>query len=145
MKKSQQGKYKRSAGIRHFDRKGFSLVEVLVSVGILAVAIIGLLQVFIYCSILADSAENVTTALGEAQSKMEEIRNHEFTDIAVDYASGGTPGDTFSLSGLDGTGTITVSDFGGSAEILQLQIDIDWQNKDGRSQTVTLSSLIAER
>ena len=60
---------------------------------------------------------------------MEEIRNHDFNAIAVDYASGGTPGNTFALTSLNGTGTITTSQVGGSSELLQIQVDVAWQNK----------------
>ena len=125
--------------------KGFTLVEVLIAIGILAVVIVGLLQLFVYCSRLAEAAGNTTIAVNEAQNKLEEIRNHDFNDIAVDYASGGTPGNTFALTSLTGTGTITTSQVGGSSELLQIQIDVNWQNKSGRSLSSTLTGLIAGR
>ena len=53
------------------DQKGFTLVEVLIAVGILAVVIVGLLQLFVYCSNLAEAAGNTTLAINEAQNKME--------------------------------------------------------------------------
>jgi Tfp pilus assembly protein PilV len=120
-------------------------VEVLLSVGILAVVIVGLLQLFVYCSTLAEAAGNTTLAINEAQNKMEEIRNHDFSAIAIDYASSGTPGDTFTLTGLNGTGTITTSQVGGSSELLQIQIDVAWQNKNGRNFSTALTGLIAGR
>ena len=126
-------------------QKGFTLVEVLIAVGILAVVIVGLLQLFVYCSTLAEAAGNTTLAINEAQNKMEEIRNHDFNAIAVDYASGGTPGNTFALTSLNGTGTITTSQVGGSYELLQIQVDVAWQNKNGRNFSTALTSLIARR
>ena len=127
------------------SKAGFSLVEVMVSVGILVVVIIGLLRLFVYCSVLAEYSGNVTTAVTEIQTKSEEIRNHNFDDIATDYASGGTPGNTFNLTNVNGTGTITISTVGGSSELLQITIVANWQNKDGRSANATLSSMIAKR
>lgn len=129
----------------HRSQRGFTLVEVMISVGVLAFVIVGLLQLFVYCSTLADAAGNTTVAVNEAQTKMEEIRNHDFDSIAADYASGGTPGNTFSLSSPSGTGTVTVSQVGGSSQLLQVQIDVNWQNKDGRSASTTLISYIAKR
>ena len=125
--------------------KGFTLVEVMIAVGILAIVIVGLLQLFIYSSALAEAAGNTTLAINEAQNKMEEIRNHDFGSITIDYASGGTPGDTFTLTNLNGTGTITTSQFGGSSELLQIQIDVSWQNKNSRNFSTALTGLIAER
>jgi prepilin-type N-terminal cleavage/methylation domain-containing protein len=129
----------------HLSRRGFTLVEVMISVGVLAFVIVGLLQLFVYCSTLADAAGNMTLAVNEAQTKMEEIRDHDFDSIAADYASGGTPGNTFTLSGPSGTGTITVSQVEGSSQLLQVQIGASWQNKDGRSASTTLISYIAKR
>ena len=127
------------------DQQGFTLAEVLIAVGILAVVIMGLLQLFVYCSNLAEAAGNTTLAINEAQNKMEEIRNHDFSTIAIDYASGETPGNTFTLTSLSGTGTITTSQVGGSPELLQVQIDVVWQNKNGRNFSTALTGLIAER
>ena len=125
--------------------QGFTLVEVLIAIGILAIVIVGLLQLFVYCSTLAEAAGNTTLAVNEAQNEMEEIRNHSFGSIATDYASGGTPGNTFTLTNLNGTGTITTSQIGGSSELLQIQIDVSWQNKNGRSFATALTGLIARR
>ncbi len=125
--------------------QGFTLAEVLFAVGILAIVIVGLLQLFVYCSALAEAAGNTTFAINEAQNKIEEIRNHDFNSIANDYAFGGTPGNTFTLSSLSGTGTITISQVGGSSELLQVQVNVSWQNKNGRSFSTTLTGLIAKR
>ena len=125
--------------------RGFTLVEVLIAIGILAVVIVGLLQLFIYCSTLAEAAGNTTLAINEAQNKMEEIRGHDFSTVAVDYASGGTPGNTFTLTNLTGTGTVTISQFGGSSSLLQTQINVNWQNKNGRNFSTAMTSFIAER
>lgn len=120
-------------------------MEILVAVGILAVVIVGLLQLFVYCSTLAEAAGNTTIAVNKAQNKMEEIRTHDFDSIATDYASGGTPGNTFALTSPNGTGTIATSQVGGSSELLQIQIDVNWQNKNGRNFSTALTSLIAKR
>lgn len=125
--------------------KGFTLVEVLIAIGILAVVIVGLLQLFVYCSTLAQAAGNTTLAVNEAQNKIEEIRSHNFSTIAIDYASGGTPGNTFALTGLNGTGTITTSQVGGSSELLQIQINVNWQNQNSRSFSTALTGLVARR
>ncbi len=131
--------------IKPLKNQGFTLVEVLIAIGILAVVVVGLLQLFVYCSSLAEAAGNTTLAISEAQNKMEEIRNHDFADIATDYASGGTPGNAFALTSLNGTGTITLSQAAGSSELIQVQVSVVWQNKNGRSFSTSLTNLIAQR
>ncbi len=123
--------------------KGLTLIELMVTVVILAVVLLGLLQLFVYCLGLGEMAGNLTVAVSEAQGKLEEIRNHNFSDIAGDYASGGTPGNTFNLAQLSGTGTININD--ANSELLEIEIAVSWQNKDGRVIETSLVSLIAER
>jgi len=72
---------------RIHSQQGFTLAEILIAVGILGVVMVGLLQVYIHCSVLAEAAGNKSVAMAEAQSKMEEIRNDDFESIVADYTS----------------------------------------------------------
>lgn len=111
-------------------KSGFTLVELLVAVLILGFVLVGLIQVFVRCSVLAELARNKTTAMSEIQGKMEEIRNYSFNSIATDYASGGSQGNTFSLTQLTGMGIIYIDS--SNADLLEIKIVASWQNKYGR-------------
>jgi len=50
--------------MRHL-RGGFSLVEVMVTVGVLGIVFVGLLRLFIFCSALSDLSGNMTLAIEE--------------------------------------------------------------------------------
>ncbi len=75
-------------------------------------------------------AGNLTAAMVAAQDKMEEIKNHNYSLITTDYASAGTPGNTFSLSNPAGMGVIYIDS--SNANLLQIEINVSWRNKDGR-------------
>ena len=111
-------------------RKGLTLVEVLVTTAIVSTVTIMLLRLFVYCSSLAEMAGNLTAAMTKAQDKMEEIKNYNYDLIATDYAAGGTPGNTFSLSSPPGMGVIYIDS--SNASLLQVEIDVSWRNKDSR-------------
>lgn len=115
-----------------FYRKssGFSLAELLVTVGILVVVIVVLLQLFVYNSVLAELSGNMGYVLSDAQTKLEEIKNSDFSLITTNYASGGTPGNTFDLSQGQGKGVIYIDS--SNANLLQITVVICWKNKDGR-------------
>ena len=113
-----------------YSREGFSLVEVICTVGILAVVLVGLLELFIYTSALAEMSGNLTVALNAAQGKMEEIRNHSFSLITTDYASGGSPGNTFDVSQPTGKGVIYVDS--SNSDLLKIKIVVSWRNKKNR-------------
>ena len=113
-----------------YSRKGYSLVEVICTVGILAFVFVGLLELFIYTYALDEMAGNLTMALKEAQGKMEEIRNYDYNLITTDYASGGTPGNTFDLSQPTGKGVIYVD--ASNSDLLKIKIVVSWSNKKNR-------------
>ncbi|MDP8264832.1 MAG: type II secretion system protein [Candidatus Aceula lacicola] len=108
----------------------FTLAELLVVTVILGVAIVGMVNLFIYTSVAATLAGNKTLAVAAAQSKMEEIRNHDYSLIATDYASGGTPGDTFFLSQVNGTGVIYIDS--SNAQLLEIKVVVSWEDKYDR-------------
>ena len=122
------------------NQRGFTLVEVMVSALILATVIVGIMQLFIYTSILAELAGDKITALNEAQSKMDQIRNTSFSSIATTYPSG----TTFTLpSQLTGNGTITLDTT--DSNIYGLTITVTWLNKKGQGSTITLISKVANK
>ena len=111
-------------------QQGFSLVELLVVVGILVTVIVILLRVFIYNSVLAELSGNIAYAMSEAQAKLEEIRNSDYSLITTNYASGGTPGNTFNLSQGQGKGVIYIDS--SNTSLLEISVVVCWKNKDGR-------------
>ena len=105
--------------------QGFTLVELLMAVIILGFVLVGLIQVFLQCSVLAELSSNKTTAMSELQGKMEEIRNSTYSSIAGTYDNA-----TFDLSQLTGKGVIDVDST--NADLLEIKIVASWQNKYGR-------------
>jgi len=111
-------------------QNGFTLAEILIVVVIMAFLIIGMGQLFIYTALEAELAGNKSIAVSLAQSKIEEIRTHAYSSIPVDYASGGTPGNTFTTTGLDGIGLVRIDS--SDPELLGIEVLVFWQDKYGR-------------
>jgi prepilin-type N-terminal cleavage/methylation domain-containing protein len=111
-------------------QQGFTLIELLVVVGILAIVILGLIQTFLLGSVLADLSQRKTLAVGEAQDKLEEITNYDYSLVTADYASGGTPGNTFALTHQTGRGVISLDT--SMAGVIRVDVVICFRYRDGR-------------
>ena len=116
--------------MRNQSQRGFTLAELIFVIGIMSVVIVGMMKLYIYASMLAELAGNKTYAVSEAHNKLEEIRNHTYDQIATDYASGGTPGNTFNVSNLTGKGFIYVDS--SNANLLQVKVAVCWRDKYSR-------------
>jgi prepilin-type N-terminal cleavage/methylation domain-containing protein len=200
------------------DVKGFTLVELLSATAILAVVLMGLIQMFVRCSFLSELAKNKTIAASIAQSKLEEIRDTDYEDIVSTHAprcpcfdglnndgdaAADYPADTGCSSaqdtredyecadGLDndgnglidladsgcasatdddegylpsvtygscaGTFTVTESEYkllsasgavsidAGNANIMEVQVVVNWTNKGGRTSSMTVKSIISKK
>ncbi|MCA9403278.1 MAG: type II secretion system protein [Candidatus Omnitrophica bacterium] len=111
-------------------QQGFTLLELLFAVSVLVTAIAGMVRLFMYTSTAADIAGRQTIAVTEAQTKLEEIRNTNYDLVATNYGSGGSPGNTFDLSLINGKGVIYIDS--SNAELLVLEIVVSWNNKYNR-------------
>ncbi len=109
---------------------GFTLIEVMITLGIMVIALAGLLHLFAYCLSLGESSRNMTLAMARAQGVMEDIRNHDFARIAVDYAPGGTPGNVFNLTQPEATGVIYITAL--DPQLLRVKIEVSWREKAHR-------------
>lgn len=120
------------------NKSGFTLIELMIGAAVLIIALVGLLATYTGSFNLNETARNLTIAMNVNQEKLEEIRDHDFDSIVTDYSSGGSPGDTFSPSLLDGSGIIEIiddrSDPGEltSPDLIQVTITISWRQKGNR-------------
>ena len=108
------------------NKQGFTLVEVLISAGIMTTVIVGLMGVFVQCSTLAQMSGNFSNVWAQVQGKIEEIRNSNYDLITTNYPNG----TTFNLTSPTGEAIIYLNT--STANLLQVQIVASWQNKYGR-------------
>lgn len=112
--------------IRNKTKKsGFTLVEVLVTTAILAVAICGVLLVYTSCSTLIVTSRDSNIAMSAAMQIMEDIKADPFDQIAGDYN-----GMKFTVAGLPANkseGFVYVNNTAGSSEFLTVTVSVCWK------------------
>lgn len=70
------------------EQKGFTLVETLIALGILAIAIIALVQLFTVSAKQNAVAADLTILTTLAQDKMEELKNLKYTSLIANGDAG---------------------------------------------------------
>ena len=129
------------------NRRAMSFTEILVAVSILSVVLAGMMEMFVAFEVLGDISSRTQLALIEAQTKMEEIESTSFASIVTNYSPGGTPGNTFALSSIKGTGTVIVNNSVNG--LLRVMISVSYTVHNNRviglnNSPVTLTTYIAQ-
>ncbi len=129
-------------------RRGFSLVEVLIGIIILALAVIPVLDVLLHGFKDQAASANTMVAVNLAMCKLNEIRHTDYHELAA------LP-DTFDWPDLPFEGTMALQthpDAAGktkdekSGEVAEVQVKITWfDEKMKKDQSVTLSTLVAKQ
>ena len=65
-----------------FNRRGFSLLEILIALVLFTVGFVAILGIFSRAILSSSDAEKTVVATNLAQKKMEEMRNLAYADIA---------------------------------------------------------------
>jgi len=93
-------------------KKGFTLVELLVATSILVATFGGFMMTFNSLLKGAQQSKDFSLAFTASSSEIEKIENYNFDLLTRDYAAGGIPGSTYTLTtgGLNITGNITFVD-----------------------------------
>lgn len=108
--------------------RGFTLLELMISCGVIIVALAGLLSTYVACLGLNETTRNTSLSLSAAQRVFEEIRSATFTGVAAAY-----DGYNFSVAGMaagESLGHVRVdsSDPG----LLNITMGVCWRQKGDR-------------
>ena len=113
--------------------RGFTLLEILITIVLLSVGMVGITKAFSSGFIAVTDVENVSLALDIAQAEMEIIRDTSF-NMVLD--KGPTPDSVFS----DFNVTHNVSE---GQNPKQVDVTVAWDVK-GEQNTITLTTLVAD-
>ncbi|MGZ8902069.1 MAG: type IV pilus modification PilV family protein [Methylobacter sp.] len=122
--------------------KGFSLIEVMIASVVVALAMLGVAR--LQGITLQDSADSrmKTHALNLAQDKIEELRN--FANQSTYSGYSGSDNNTAVGANSNFTRTWTITDCANSVNCKQVNVGVTWTDPNNSTQTVQLTSYIAE-
>jgi len=122
---------------------GFSLIELMVAVVILAMAIFGIFLAFSTSFQGMADARDRTVATNYAQEKMEDIKNKPFGEIVDDPANpDDPPADIPGQTKFKRKVTITKDVDGSIEDLKKVTTTVSWDNRKGESKSVSIVTLI---
>jgi len=113
---------------RKNSRNGFTLLELMIAVGVLIVALVGILGVFAHLISLNENSSKLTLAVAACQNKLEEMRNSSFTALYATY--NGTSFNPSGFSSGEAKGAISINN--SNPNLLQVYVSVSWRTRSNR-------------
>lgn len=115
-------------GVSFSNMRGFTLLELMIALGVLIVALVGLLGVFAHLISLNENSSKLTLSVAACQGKLEEMRNSNFTNLYTTYNGASFNPDGFRLGEAKGTVFINNS----NPSLLQVFVSASWKTRSNR-------------
>jgi prepilin-type N-terminal cleavage/methylation domain-containing protein len=116
--------------------RALTLIEVLVSVIILAVTLAGGASIYFHVMGITEQGTHRNIAVQMANSKMEVLKSMDYTTLSSE-----SPVDV-SAGGLLMRRVVTITDIGSPVEYKQVQVDMTWYESN-KLQTINLTTYIS--
>jgi type II secretory pathway pseudopilin PulG len=107
------------------NKKGFTIVEVIVATGIFLLSISGIIYSFLKCMELQDIGQSVSIATQAVNSKMEDIKSSTFANMFTTYNN-----TTFTANNINGRGVVYVDNT--LPDLIQIKVVFCWRQKTGQ-------------
>lgn len=123
------------------DRRGFTLVEIMIAVFVLTVALIGLISVTVMVINGNDFSRRMTTATTLAKDKIEQVKRMTYTSVAAGVTTDYWNADSSAgSSGAYFTRVMTVTNSTPAANMKTVVVVVSWTW--GGARQVTLRTII---
>lgn len=134
--------------MRKNKQSGFSLIEVIFAVSVIAIAVIGILSVMVVSVKHQKAARETDLASNAAREQIERVRGTTFASIAPTF---GPPNDHFTVVGLNmnppdvlnpagAQGQITLNVI--TADLLEVVVVVDWPSEAGSQGRISMTTQI---
>jgi len=128
---------------RKLSKKGFSLIELMVAVAILAIAVLGIFLAFSSAWMGMAIGRDITVATNYARGAMEEIKNKTFEIIEISEGTR-TPIDDEKKGKFSILATVQneIIDTAEKTDLQRVTTTVSWERRKGENREVKLEMLI---
>lgn len=140
-----------SEQIRH--KQGFSLIEVLVAIAVLAVGLVAIVSIFPFAIKMNKGAEQQSLASSYARTKLEQILSSSYDEVntgTIEQRAKVTLNPSDSAYALERQTTVTLVDANLNTSVTDIglkkvQVTVYWPNRQGGDNTFVISSLLSNK
>lgn len=118
--------------------QGFSLIEVLVSLAIVAVGVLAMLKMQSYYEREGETAAKGLMAIQIAENQLELMKPLSYADISLDVISG-----TVSRAGtaFDWQQAVRSKTLATAGDVKQIEVTVTWEDRWQQPQSVSLATI----
>ena len=125
----------------HGFQRGFTLLELMISVAIMAGAILSLVGLYFTFLVLIETNKNSTVAIYHAQAALEAIRNVDpFDSVGAAFPAGNVIA-SFNFTRLNNESIMVAY---GAGDPLTVTVTVNWQERT-RGMSESLTTLMTQR
>lgn len=129
-------KHARRANVRVTDNAGFSFIDVMLSLVVLAFGVLALADLQVVASSGNTASKMMTSAITVAEKKMEEVKNTPYASIVAE------PATQVTSSGLTFTRQVTITANAPILNATTVNVIVTW-TEGSATRSVKLSSIMA--
>ena len=127
-------------GIFAASQRGFTLLEVLVTIVILTIGLLGTAGLTTGVIRGNHYSKNLTSATAAAQTQLEAVKSGGYAyAIAANF-----PNDTVQMGGMSFTRTTTITAGSPAANMKTIAVVASWTESNGTARSLTLSTILAQ-
>lgn len=108
------------------QKRGFTLAELMIAVVVFMITFVGILLGYLRCMELSEMAKNSSLAVAAVKSRMEDIKNTDFSNIMNNYNK-----ITFTANGINGRGVSYVEIDNANPKLLKVTVTFCWKQRSG--------------
>jgi len=122
-------------------QQGFTLLEVLVTIVILSIGLLGIAGLTTGVIRGNHFSKNVTSATAAAQTQLEAVKSGGYAlAVAANF-----PGDTVNMGGMSFTRATTITDGSPAADMKTISVTVNWTDSNNTARWVTLETILARQ
>ncbi|MGF1738099.1 type IV pilus modification PilV family protein [Photobacterium satsumensis] len=128
------------------EHRGFSLIEVLIALTIMAVGVMGLIKMQSYMEVRAEHALKTLDALYLAEEKLEVFRTRAQSAAGgtIAYSSIVSHTESVSMAGMTVNRKVDVIDNSPVPDAKKITVSISWKDRLKQDQVVKLETVISK-